>query len=604
MEPYRIKDMLAMMLEEPEQEYSASLTPTIAPITSSEMLTGIVDSENSFSFISIEDYNNNNNNNNKLEQPSAAIHFADLKTTPNHLQSPLLQHQQPYSQPTLLQISEHCDDSFINQVLVSDDISQPTSEPQGTTNNLRHAQHHPVDMQKFYATEEVSSGKVSTAHQDHQQLFQHNETAHTQQQQLNEMLNYKMKEPYSDTESVEAGFGMMSVNSATVPPRYADIIAEESSPKEVRSSVPLEAEPPRIRKKSICEEGIKIEDDSIVRKRRKSVPTVVTIKPSVSPPTSVVLAPYDEKRKFTALKSSAEARRNRRASVPAVIHKEHSYFHPDLKPFAQSGALSAGEEMESSPPSSPSDMGDKEEEETEEIRMPQIKVTRSGKRRLKWTAELSELFTKAVEKLGPGAVPSAILDEMGVQGLTRGNISSHLQKYRLEMRQMQLQKQAEEEHHHFNHFHFNHPESFLDSQGKRIAKLQFPPIAAPTTSGYHYSYDPLMHAAAGEIYNNHEEVNSYMGASAMTDNRCPPSTGSEQYSSPSHMPAAQPPSPQYHTHFAIPPWEGRSGGYPNPPPAGASYPMTYPYSTYCCTCSCSSSSSTSSPVDPATSSDI
>jgi hypothetical protein len=93
---------------------------------------------------------------------------------------------------------------------------------------------------------------------------------------------------------------------------------------------------------------------------------------------------------------------------------------------------------------------------------------------LKWTPELTKLFQQAVNKLGPGgtifqsiefcfclfhrkkfiklnfnfkiifinlfflfffyfliffflAVPSAILEEMNVQGLTRGNISSHLQ---------------------------------------------------------------------------------------------------------------------------------------------------------------------------------
>ncbi|XP_031378677.1 transcription activator GLK1 isoform X2 [Punica granatum] len=56
-----------------------------------------------------------------------------------------------------------------------------------------------------------------------------------------------------------------------------------------------------------------------------------------------------------------------------------------------------------------------------------------GKRKVKvdWTPELHRKFVQAVEQLGlDKAVPSKILEIMGMDCLTRHNIASHLQKYR------------------------------------------------------------------------------------------------------------------------------------------------------------------------------
>ncbi|TVU23072.1 hypothetical protein EJB05_32807 [Eragrostis curvula] len=56
-----------------------------------------------------------------------------------------------------------------------------------------------------------------------------------------------------------------------------------------------------------------------------------------------------------------------------------------------------------------------------------------GKRKVKvdWTPELHRRFVQAVEQLGiDKAVPSRILEIMGIECLTRHNIASHLQKYR------------------------------------------------------------------------------------------------------------------------------------------------------------------------------
>ncbi|GFZ15425.1 CheY-like two-component responsive regulator family protein [Actinidia rufa] len=62
---------------------------------------------------------------------------------------------------------------------------------------------------------------------------------------------------------------------------------------------------------------------------------------------------------------------------------------------------------------------------------------KANRKKLKvdWTPELHKKFVQAVEKLGVDqAIPSRILEFMKVQGLTRHNIASHLQKYRMQRR--------------------------------------------------------------------------------------------------------------------------------------------------------------------------
>ncbi|CAM6105531.1 unnamed protein product [Calypogeia fissa] len=69
----------------------------------------------------------------------------------------------------------------------------------------------------------------------------------------------------------------------------------------------------------------------------------------------------------------------------------------------------------------------------------------SGRRKMKvdWTPELHRRFVQAVEQLGvEKAIPSRILELMGVQCLTRHNIASHLQKYRSHRRHL-LAREAE-----------------------------------------------------------------------------------------------------------------------------------------------------------------
>lgn len=57
------------------------------------------------------------------------------------------------------------------------------------------------------------------------------------------------------------------------------------------------------------------------------------------------------------------------------------------------------------------------------------------KAKVDWTPDLHKKFVQAVEQLGVDqAIPSRILELMKVEGLTRHNVASHLQKYRMHRR--------------------------------------------------------------------------------------------------------------------------------------------------------------------------
>lgn len=66
-------------------------------------------------------------------------------------------------------------------------------------------------------------------------------------------------------------------------------------------------------------------------------------------------------------------------------------------------------------------------------------TARASKRpRLVWTPQLHKRFIEVVAHLGvKNAVPKTIMQLMNVEGLTRENVASHLQKYRLYLKRMQ-----------------------------------------------------------------------------------------------------------------------------------------------------------------------
>lgn len=68
---------------------------------------------------------------------------------------------------------------------------------------------------------------------------------------------------------------------------------------------------------------------------------------------------------------------------------------------------------------------------------PSATVSTARTRRLHWTPDLHGRFVKAVDEIGLDvAVPKLILQSMGVHGLTRENVASHLQKYREAMKKL------------------------------------------------------------------------------------------------------------------------------------------------------------------------
>ncbi|KAL6569193.1 hypothetical protein OROHE_003474 [Orobanche hederae] len=65
------------------------------------------------------------------------------------------------------------------------------------------------------------------------------------------------------------------------------------------------------------------------------------------------------------------------------------------------------------------------------------------KARVVWTTDLHHKFVKSVDQIGIDKVgPKKILDLMGVPWLTRENVASHLQKYRLYLRRLQEENEV------------------------------------------------------------------------------------------------------------------------------------------------------------------
>jgi SHAQKYF class myb-like DNA-binding protein len=75
-------------------------------------------------------------------------------------------------------------------------------------------------------------------------------------------------------------------------------------------------------------------------------------------------------------------------------------------------------------------------------------TTNSNRRpRLVWTPQLHKRFVDVVAHLGiKKAVPKTIMELMNVEGLTRENVASHLQKYRLYVKRMRGQGPSPSDH--------------------------------------------------------------------------------------------------------------------------------------------------------------
>ncbi|ONK67570.1 uncharacterized protein A4U43_C05F1410 [Asparagus officinalis] len=86
----------------------------------------------------------------------------------------------------------------------------------------------------------------------------------------------------------------------------------------------------------------------------------------------------------------------------------------------------------------------KREEEEEEKTEEREHMSTTKKQRVVWTCELHQQFVAAVEQLGvEKAVPKKILELMNNPTLTRENVASHLQKYRLYLKRLKATQQQE-----------------------------------------------------------------------------------------------------------------------------------------------------------------
>eukprot|EP00879_Flechtneria_rotunda_P020666 GHRR01021745.1.p1 GENE.GHRR01021745.1~~GHRR01021745.1.p1 ORF type:complete len:241 (+),score=107.55 GHRR01021745.1:221-943(+) len=116
---------------------------------------------------------------------------------------------------------------------------------------------------------------------------------------------------------------------------------------------------------------------------------------------------------------------HRHIALPRFVSAAHLWLHPagsmGCPPMS---AYAASQEY-----STMASMG-KQDEEQEDTQARALK-----RPRLVWTPQLHKLFEEAVQKLGlDKAVPKTIMQVMNVEGLTRENVASHLQKYRLSLK--------------------------------------------------------------------------------------------------------------------------------------------------------------------------
>ncbi|KAL1832580.1 two-component response regulator ARR2 isoform X2 [Daucus carota subsp. sativus] len=129
-----------------------------------------------------------------------------------------------------------------------------------------------------------------------------------------------------------------------------------------------------------------------------------------------------------------------------VRKKKHEY-----KDFEQSGSVEDGDRQQKTPDdvdySSSANEGSwrsskrrKDEEDDTEDR---DDTSSQKKPRVVWSVDLHKQFVAAVNQLGiDKAFPKKILELMNVPGITRENVASHLQKYRIYLRRLSGQHQS------------------------------------------------------------------------------------------------------------------------------------------------------------------
>ncbi|KAF8074404.1 hypothetical protein N665_1104s0012 [Sinapis alba] len=108
-----------------------------------------------------------------------------------------------------------------------------------------------------------------------------------------------------------------------------------------------------------------------------------------------------------------------------------------LLPSSESAPSGSRKRKEKVEDSGDGDDSDREEEDGEGSEQDGEESSTRKKPRVVWSQELHQKFVHAVQQLGlDKAVPKKILDYMNIEGLTRENVASHLQKYRLYLKKI------------------------------------------------------------------------------------------------------------------------------------------------------------------------
>lgn len=104
---------------------------------------------------------------------------------------------------------------------------------------------------------------------------------------------------------------------------------------------------------------------------------------------------------------------------------------------APSGSRKRKENVQEDSGDNGDDDSDREEEDGDGSEQDGDESSNRKKPRVVWSQELHQKFVHAVQQLGlDKAVPKKILDYMNIEGLTRENVASHLQKYRLYLKKL------------------------------------------------------------------------------------------------------------------------------------------------------------------------
>ncbi|XP_074308226.1 transcription factor PCL1-like [Silene latifolia] len=164
-------------------------------------------------------------------------------------------------------------------------------------------------------------------------------------------------------------------------------------------------------------------------------------------------------------RASIDLNRVTHDTCSTLFPKEDSFDAMNLRLFSGRNDLDSGGKLKRGDSFVPEEMNSGSKDSSGD----ENGLNRAMKRpRLVWTPQLHKRFVDVIEHLGiDKAVPKTIMEMMNVEGLTRENVASHLQKYRLYLKRVEGLA---------NEGHSNPrraPPSFFDCDG-------FGPVSTPT----------------------------------------------------------------------------------------------------------------------------